>query len=126
MKKSVYLFMVIIFRILIIGLISLVIGSLIRVIIVGLISRRRIAKMEKMRNFLSDTVTWAKEISDLNIKSEYLRFCMDNLKKVSKSVDGAVKFDIDSYRKEIIRKYSNHIPSLKQEVRDMKLKQILG
>lgn len=118
--------MLVIFRILTIGLIALGIGSLIRAIIVGLISRRRISKMEKMRNFLSETVTWAEEISDPNIKNEYLRFCVDNLKKVSKSVDEAVKFDIESHRQEIIRKYSNHIPSLKQEVRDMKIKQILG
>jgi hypothetical protein len=75
---------------------------------------------------MSETLKWADEIKDSNVKNEYLIFCVGSLQSISRSLDEAMKFDIDAHRQEIIRKYANHIPSLKQEVRDEKLKQILG
>ena len=117
--------MVVIFRIITIGLIIFGVVTFIRAISIGIISRRRIAKMEKMRKLMSDTLKWAEEITDPVIKNEYLLFCVSNLQKISKNLDEALKFDVESHRQDIIKKYSNHIPSLKQEMRDMKINQIL-
>lgn len=118
--------MVVIFRIITLGLIALGIVSFIRAIISGIITQRRLSKMKRMRELMSDTLKWAEEITDPEVKNEYLKFCVSNLQSISKSLDEAVKFDVEGHRNEIIRKYANHIPSLKQEVRDMKLKQLLG
>lgn len=79
-----------------------------------------------MRELMSETLRWADEIKDPSVKNEYITFCVANLQSISKSHDGSLKFDVQGHRNEIIRKYSNHIPSLKQEIRDMKIKQILG
>ena len=79
-----------------------------------------------MRELMSETLKWGEEITDPTVKNEYLLFCVKSLESINKGIDETIKFDIEAHRKEIIRKYANHIPSLKQEVRDMKLKQILG
>lgn len=115
--------MIVIFNIIII---TLGIGLFIRYIISNIITQRRISKMKRMRDLISDTLKWAEEITDPEVKNEYLIFCVGNLQSISKSLNEVIKFDVEGHRNEIIRKYANHIPSLKQEVRDMKLKQLLG
>jgi hypothetical protein len=66
-------------------------------------------------------IDWGEEISDIHIKHEYTHFCASEISRGFKNEDG-----IREFRKEIIDKFIDHIPSLKQELREEKLNKILN
>ena len=70
--------------------------------------------------FNQTLINWADEISDLYIKHEYLHFCASEISKGFKNENNRNRI-----RKEVIDKFINHIPSLKQEVREEKINKIL-
>ena len=92
-------------------------------------------QMDEWSKFNEDLLLWGEEIKTPSIKNEYLHFCIDSLTIISQndlihSIKGEDNFweirNIRPIKEEIIRKYSDHIPSLKQEVRDKKINKILS
>ena len=74
----------------------------------------------RTREFNQTLINWADEISDLYIKHEYLHFCASEISKGFKNENNRNRI-----RKEVIDKFIDHIPSLKQEIREEKINKIL-
>jgi hypothetical protein len=85
-----------------------------------------ITSIEKLSNFNKKVIKWSEEIKDELIRHEYLHFCTNRMYKIT----GETKtFRLEEYnilKQEIIEKFINHIPSLKQELREEKLNKILN
>lgn len=65
----------------------------------------------------------ADEIKDISIRTEYLEFCAS---KITSFTYFDEYLDMkEKIKNEIVKKYLNHIPSLKQEIRDEKINKIL-
>jgi len=92
--------------------------------------KKRINNLNEWSEFNKTMIGWVDEIKDEKIKHEYLLFCTEkvsklNLVSIEELASGKSKFSASEIRKEIIEKYSKHIPSLKQELREEKLNKIL-
>ncbi len=89
-------------------------------------------KMNEWSGMNEQLMTWGSEITDISIKTEYLEFCVDKMFNVRRLnyqdfVEGHQLYQSsESLKNEIISKYINHIPSLKQELRENKLNKILN
>ena len=93
-------------------------------------NRRRTKKLNEWSDFNKKMLSWGEEIKDESIKGEYLSFCVDKLmngenRNSQRGIESIMNVDIISIKKEIVRKYVEYIPSLKQEVREEKLNKIL-
>lgn len=84
-------------------------------------------KLNEWSEFNKKLLNWGDEIVDKSVKQEYLQFCIDRI-MITKSMDitSITNMDLDILKQEVIRRYSNHIPSLKKEVRDQKINKILN
>ena len=74
-------------------------------------------------DFNQTLIDWGEEISDIHIKHEYTHFCASEISRGFKNEDNH-EWD-KRIRKEVIDKFINHIPSLKQELREEKINKIL-
>lgn len=81
--------------------------------------------MDEWSKMNEELVSWSHEIIDNDIKVEYIVFCRDKIFKKMDILDDVSKSKYDDILNEVISKYINHIPSLKQRVRDSKLNEIL-
>ncbi len=70
--------------------------------------------------FNQKLIKWADEISDIYIKHEYLHFCASEISRGYKN-----ETNHNRIKKEAIDKFIDHIPSLKQEIREEKINKIL-
>lgn len=76
----------------------------------------------KWSNLNKKTTIWAKEISDENIRADFLTFCLQKLIISNKDI---FNLNIDNVEKEIMEKYSKHIPSLKSRIREEKINKLI-
>jgi hypothetical protein len=92
---------------------------------------KRMRKLNEWSEFHKQLTDWAGEISDIGIRQVFMNECIDMLinhhtavygKNSYKSIDD---FDWDAEKMKIYIKWGQYIPSLLQEIRDKKLKQIL-
>jgi hypothetical protein len=72
--------------------------------------------------FNQTLIDWGEEISDIHMKHEYIHFCASEMSRRLKEKKTNRNVRI---KKEVIDKFINHIPSLKQEVREEKINKIL-
>jgi hypothetical protein len=72
--------------------------------------------------FNQTLIDWGEEISDIHMKHEYIHFCASEMSIRLKEKETNHNMRI---KKEVIDKFINHIPSLKQEVREEKINKIL-
>lgn len=89
--------------------------------------RKRMSRLNEWSNFNQKMIKWSEEIQDMKIKVEYLEFCTERVLKLDYNTMEKIangKDCLSDVRNEIIKKYSNHIPSLKQELREEKLNKI--
>ena len=85
-----------------------------------------ITNIEQLSNFNKKVIKWSEEIQDELIRHEYLHFCTNRMFKIDKITGEISRFDeYHILEQEIIEKFINHIPSLKQELREEKLNKIL-
>lgn len=84
-------------------------------------------KIDEWSEFNRKLLAWGDEIVDKSVKQKYLEFCIEKVMSV-KNLDITLitNMDLDNLKQEVIRKYSNHIPSLKQELRERKINKILN
>ena len=68
-------------------------------------------------------IDWGEEISDIHIKHEYIHFCASEMSRGFKNETN--REWNKRIRKEVIDNFINHIPSLKQELREEKINKIL-
>lgn len=74
---------------------------------------------------------WSDEIKDTKIRTEYLNFVLDRslgsncLNEASINGVDLLSYNIPEIKQEIIVRFSDHIPSLKQEIREEKINKIL-
>ncbi len=113
----------IIFTITILGLVSFfVISAFLNI-------RRQTNKYKaatKFSKFYNQLIEYSDEITDLNIRSEYIIFLMSiPLSYEETNTESYYESLIDKYKIEISDKFSNYIPSLKKEIRDTKLEKLL-
>lgn len=74
-----------------------------------------------------ELLDWSEEITDKDVKKEYLLYCIDIIStNGSLNIESLKDIDIDKTKNDIIKKFSNHIPSLKQEVRENRINKILN
>lgn len=84
-------------------------------------------KLDEWSEFNRKLLSWGDEIVDKSIKQQYLEFCIDKIMGVKNlDITTITNMDIDNLKQEVIRRYSNHIPSLKQELRERKINKILN
>ena len=106
---------------------TLIFGNLIFQIFKILRDHRRINKrMDEYSQFNYQMLAWADEITDMSVRTDYLVFCVEEFTLKSCDFNSKIQNrDLVKLKNEIIEKYSNHIPSLKQEVREKKLNKLL-
>jgi len=93
------------------------------------LSSKRFKKLDEWSDLNTNMVKWGDEITDIDVKQEYLYFCIG---KINESIfgnllDSPQKMDeyINNLKEEIITKYSKYIPSLKQSIREKKINNLL-
>lgn len=82
-------------------------------------------KVFKWTSFLSNIRKQVENIKDTSIRTEILMYLVEIQGKYSleEMVQNSKK--IDYFKNEICSKWGNHLPELKSEIRDKKLKEIL-
>lgn len=89
--------------------------------------RKTMNKMKDWSKFHKQLLEWSEEILDQEVKKEYLLHCVSLISSNgSMNIEGLKFMDIDKAKDDIIKKFSNHIPSLKQEVRETRINKILN
>jgi hypothetical protein len=83
--------------------------------------------MKDWSKFHKQLLDWSEEILDQEIKKEYLLHCVGVLSDNNNiNIEGLKNMDIDKAKNDIIKRFSNHIPSLKQEIRENRINKILN
>lgn len=87
---------------------------------------------QKYSDFTKKCFSWIEEISDKSKQKELLTYYLENISiSTHKSQESSEKEIIDKsrkiyqYRNHILKNWGDHIPSLKAEVRDLRINQIL-
>ena len=87
--------------------------------------RKRMRKLNEWSNFHKQLKDWSKEISDQNIRYKYMNECINRLANHSDRIDIIDDFSIEEEREEVYRKWGKYIPSLQEEIREIRLNKIL-
>lgn len=88
--------------------------------------RKNTKKLNEWSEFNRRLLAWGDEIKDKTVKQEYLQFCIDKVLGIKNlDIDNITQMSLIDLKQEVITKYIDHIPSLKQEVRDQKINKIL-
>lgn len=88
--------------------------------------KRRMRKLDEWSQFHQQLNTWASEIVDVTIRQQYMNECIGKL--INSRTDDykeIEQFDWNVEKMKIYRNWGQHIPSLLQEVRDMKLNKLI-
>jgi hypothetical protein len=96
--------------------------------------RKRMRKLNEWSKFNQKLVDWSHEITDVNIKLQYISECVGRLTSNDKIIDsnhgnhyeGLIDdFSFEEEKQKIYKKWGKHIPSLTSEERESKLNKIL-
>lgn len=89
--------------------------------------RKTMKKMKDWSKLHKELLDWSEEITDKDVKKEYLLHCVDIISN-NRILDSESlrTVDISKTREDIVSKFSNHIPSLKQELRENRINKILN
>jgi len=97
--------------------------------------RKTMKKMKDWSKLHKELLDWSEEITDKDVKKEYLLYCIDiisnnnshtNYTNTTLNLESLKMRDVSKTRSEIINKFSNYIPSLKQELRENRINKILN
>jgi hypothetical protein len=90
---------------------------------------KRMKKLDQWSAFHGQLMDWSKEIVDVNVRVDFINNCVHKL--ISDSNDHKLYNDmlddwsVEEEKQKVCKEWGQHIPSLLQEMRDNKLKQIL-
>ena len=89
--------------------------------------KKRMSKLNEWTEFNKKIIEWSGEIQDPFIKQEYLQFCMNRIFDSKKLTIDSISSgnETTKLKSELVSRYLNHVPSLKQEIREEKLNKIL-
>lgn len=91
--------------------------------------RDRMRKLDQWSQFHGQLMDWSKEIVDVNVRVNFINQCVHKL--INNSNDKLANnnllddWSLEEEKQKICKEWGQHIPSLLQEIRDNKLKQIL-
>ncbi len=89
---------------------------------------KRKMKLDQWSQFHTQLTEWAKEIVDVDVRVKFINECVSKLilgESDRFDKDMLDDWDIEESKKMICDNWGKHIPSLLQEIREKKLKQIL-
>lgn len=104
----------------ILTVLAIMVGVLWRFIKETIVHRKRMKKLDRLSKFHKQLMDWSEEISDINIRDEFMNFCV-----LSIPTRYTRDFNIDDEKMNIYLRWGSHIPSLLQEFREKKLNSIL-
>jgi len=90
--------------------------------------RDRMRKLDQWSQFHGQLMDWSKEIVDLNVRVNFINQCVHKLIKTGNdnlSNNLLDDWSLEEEKQKVCKDWGQHIPSLLQEIRDNKLKQIL-
>ena len=91
--------------------------------------RQRMRNLDQWSQFHGQLMDWSKEIVDVNVRVNFINQCVHKL--INNSNDKLANnnllddWSLEEEKQKICKEWGQHIPSLLQEIRDNKLKQIL-
>ena len=95
-------------------------------ILANLKHRRRIRNMKLLTEFNLQLISWSKEIKDPLAQKKFIKEEIERIIYINTaSTESLENFDIKKEKMNIYTKWSKHIPSLLQEVRNQRLNKIL-
>jgi hypothetical protein len=89
----------------------------------------RMGKLDQWSQFHGQLMNWSKEIVDVNVRVNFINHCVHKLIQTGNDKlannDLLDDWSIEEEKQKVCKEWGQHIPSLLQEMRDNKLKQIL-
>ena len=89
----------------------------------------RMGKLDQWSQFHGQLMNWSKEIVDVDVRVNFINHCVHKLIQTGNDKlannDLLDDWSIEEEKQKICKEWGQHIPSLLQEMRDNKLKQIL-
>lgn len=92
------------------------------------VHNKRMRKLDQWSKFHQQLMDWAKEISDVAIRVDFMNFCANELIKHSNhnlKNDMLDDWNLEEEKMKVYNQWGHHIPSLLQEVRESKLNQLV-
>jgi hypothetical protein len=88
----------------------------------------RMRKLDQWSQFHGQLMNWSKEIQDVDVRVNFINHCVHKLiqtgnDKLSNNL--LDDWSVEEEKQKVCKEWGQHIPSLLQEMRDKKLKQIL-
>jgi len=87
-------------------------------------SNSDLKRIKDWSDFNAEKLSYVDEISD-DKKREYIEWCLSTTLGNINDIGSVKKLNIDKMRKELIDKFGEHIPSLRREIRNNRLNEIL-
>jgi hypothetical protein len=90
--------------------------------------KKRMRKLNQWSQFHGQLLDWSKEIVDDNVRVNFINQCVHKLINTSNDKlynNNLFDFSVEEEKRKICKEWGQHIPSLLQEIRDEKLKQLL-
>ena len=90
--------------------------------------RQRMRKLDQWSQFHGQLMDWSKEIVDVEVRVNFINHCAHKLIKTGNdnlSNNLLDDWSVEEEKQKVCKEWGQHIPSLLQEMRDNKLKQIL-
>jgi hypothetical protein len=90
--------------------------------------RQRMRKLDQWSQFHGQLMDWSKEIVDVEVRVNFINHCAHKLIKTGNdnlSNNLLDDWSVEEEKEKVCKEWGQHIPSLLQEMRDRKLKQIL-
>jgi hypothetical protein len=91
-------------------------------------SNKRMKRLDQWSNFHKQSIEWAKEIVDMNVRVKFMNECVSKLSTMNGGEPGVGNldnWDLEEEKMKVYNQWGQHIPSLLQEVRNKKLNQLL-
>jgi len=89
----------------------------------------RMGKLDQWSQFHGQLMNWSKEIVDVDVRVNFINHCVHKLIQTGNDKlannDLLDDWSIEEEKQKVCKEWGQHIPSLLQEMRDNKLKQIL-
>lgn len=89
--------------------------------------RKYMKNLNEWSKFHEQLMAWSKEIVDVGVRVNFINQCAHKLINDSneRAKDMLSDWSLEEEKQKICKEWGQHIPSLLQEIRDNKLKQIL-
>lgn len=84
--------------------------------------KRRMSDLSKWRKLIDQSIVWSKEISCETTREKFLIFYADSILNVKREDICSTK--IEEVKTRIINQFGNNIPSIREETRNSRLKEL--